>query len=97
MMSDEWRGWRGRRDRRKWCQGRAGVKHVPGGIGKGSYYGYWSRDGARACRWLDDWYRGKIVGRAYRCAHQEVCQRCGKVLLEGLGRSCPDWYQERPA
>jgi hypothetical protein len=73
-----------RKDRRRWCRGKPGVEHGERQLVLNSYAGWWSRDGGLPCRvaWSGAW----------RCAHEEACSVCGKVLRRRLPTAeCPDY------
>ena len=77
----------GRKDTRRWCQGKVGVEHTPEVALKGGL--------RRTCGWRPRW---RLDARRFRadweCWHEERCANCGKVsrYLGSLGAAdCPDF------
>ena len=70
-----------KKDRKRWCKGRAGVEHV-WQIEKPSNHPGWQ---TRSCQW-NIWPRKQY----WHCIHRCICQNCGRQ--EPIAKEqCPDW------
>jgi hypothetical protein len=98
---------RSRKSTRDWCKGRKGTPHEPVLELTRTAHGQ-----PGTCRWQPVFsWREKDFTLHWRCAHQEVCARCGKILRDGYGGwrdktlalgECPvfpgtqeDWWEAR--
>lgn len=98
---------RSRKDRRRWCRGKVGVKHVTA-----LRISAWATqrlrhfpDSPTTCRWVGQyhWRATAVhgprvweqVGWRWQCLHEEHCTRCGKILRSLLGVECPDYTERR--
>lgn len=72
---------RARKDRKRWCRGKPGVKHQPSLVA--------SRDGW-LCHLPEAWHRQMWPGEDWVCWHREECTACGRVLRTGVAPECPD-------
>lgn len=102
---------RAKKDRRRWCKGKAGVEHAwEVQISKWAMHSRlaWGKANEHAsCRWRADHQRiNTTAGRRYlatgewrwQCVHNHVCANCGKILehFSGIGKECPIPRPEKP-
>lgn len=73
---------RSRKDTRRWCRGKVGVKHVTEVRQAHGHYG--ARPCYRTEWWIEQWW----------CNHQLVCVKCNKIMRHDLGTDCPDYTPE---
>jgi hypothetical protein len=85
---DRYRSPRSRKNRRRWCKGKVGVEHVPGEPVPGTHGGWRLHHGVPLCDSAPEWAH-TLVG-LWWCNHQVRCERCARVLVDGLGEKCPD-------
>jgi hypothetical protein len=71
---------RARKDRRRWCRGKVGIKHQ-------TTISIWKIYLARGITDCYQYQPGKKWTR-WICVEQESCTQCGKILRHTLGPEC---------
>jgi hypothetical protein len=87
---------------KRWCKGKIGVEHQPE-VRLSKMHDYWvvlDKPDVGQCGW-SPWYRwrrttdgvirNEVSRWSWRCYHERVCSKCGKILEWTLGRNCPDF------
>jgi hypothetical protein len=93
---------RARKDRRRWCRGKAGIPHqAEMRFSKRALYGQARWDQVRMCGWKERRKWRVVDGELkwlpngvweYSCWHELACTECGKILNHyPRGSECPDW------
>lgn len=89
VIPDEVRPQRAKKDTRKWCRGKVGLKHRPEVVINHTAI-------SQQCQWVEYkvWQTGEVV-RRWQCRHSIRCSGCSKYLHYFMrAEDCPTYREQ---